>query len=191
MAHKPVIVHVIDSLTRGGAETLLVNLLPALAERYEIVLVTLKPETDFPRDAIAVKQLYCLDYGGTKSLPAAAWKLRRIIRSHRPALVRSQLYVASIVARLATPRGVPLVFSIHNPMSEDAYRLNRLALPLEKLTYRKRHALIGVSRSALEDFDHWVGIKGKSYLLYNFINDAYFAAPRVRTSVAPALRLVG
>jgi glycosyltransferase involved in cell wall biosynthesis len=187
---KPVIVHVIDSLTRGGAETLLVNLLPALAHRYEIVLVTLKPDSDFSRDAVAVDRRYCLDYRGTASLAACAWKLRRIIRRHRPALVRSQLFLASIVARLATPRSVPLVFSIHNPMSEDAYRLNRLALPLEKATYAARHALIAVSQSALDDFDRWVGIRGKSFVLYNFINEAYFAAPRIRSAPGPAVRLV-
>jgi glycosyltransferase involved in cell wall biosynthesis len=187
---KPLIVHVIDSLTRGGAETLLVNLLPALAERYDIVLVTLRPDSDFEHDQLAVKALYCLGYTGSRSLPACAWKLRRIIRRHRPALVRAQLFTASLVARLATPRRVPLVFSIHNPMSEDAYTKNRLALPLEKLTYRKRHALISVSRSALDDFEQWVGVRGQSFVLPNFINDAYLEAARVRRTLGKPLRLI-
>jgi glycosyltransferase involved in cell wall biosynthesis len=187
---KPVIVHVIDSLTRGGAETLLVNLLPALADRYDIVLVTLRPDSDFPPEQVAAKRRYCLGYTGSRSLPGCAWKLRRIIRRHRPALVRAQLFTASLVARLATPSATPLVFSIHNPMSEDAYSKNRLALPLEKATYRRRHALIAVSRSALQDFDHWVGIKGKSFILPNFIADAYFEAPRIRREVGTPLRLV-
>lgn len=190
MPAKPVIVHVIDSLTRGGAETLLVNLLPALAERYDIVLVTLKPDSDFRSEEVAAKAHYCLGYTGSRSLLACAWKLRRIIRRHRPALVRAQLFTASLVARLATPRATPLVFSIHNPMSEDAYTKNRLALPLEKLSYRKRHALIAVSKSALEDFDQWVGIKGKSFVLPNFINDAYFHAPRIRGAIGSPIRLV-
>jgi glycosyltransferase involved in cell wall biosynthesis len=190
MPAKPVIIHVIDSLTRGGAETLLVNLLPALADRYDIVLVTLRSDSDFPSEQVAAKAHYCLGYTGSASLPASAWKLRRIIRRHRPALVRAQLFTASLVARLATPRRIPLVFSIHNPMSEDAYSKNRLALPLEKLTYGKRHALIAVSKSALEDFDAWVGIRGKSFVLPNFIADSYFEAPRVRRSVGSPIRLV-
>jgi glycosyltransferase involved in cell wall biosynthesis len=187
---KPVIVHVIDSLTRGGAETLLVNLLPALADRYDIVLVTLRPDSDFPREQVAAKALYCLGYTGSGSLLACAWKLRRLIRRHRPALVRAQLFTASLVARIATPRATPLAFSIHNPMSEDAYTKNRLALPLEKLTYRKRHALIAVSKSALDDFDRWVGIRGKSFVLPNFIADAYFEVARIRRTVGSPLRLV-
>ncbi|MEA3002016.1 MAG: hypothetical protein QOH81_804 [Sphingomonadales bacterium] len=187
---KPTIVHVIDSLARGGAETLLVDLLPDLAALYRIILVTLRPESDFPADEIVCEARYCLDYRGAASLAGCALALRRIIRRHRPDLVRSQLYLSGIVARLATPRGTPLAFSIHNPMSQDAYCRNRLALPLEKLTYRKRHALISVSRDALEDFDRWVGIRGRSYILYNFINSAYLAASRIRRSAGPALRLV-
>jgi glycosyltransferase involved in cell wall biosynthesis len=187
---KPVIVHVIDSLTRGGAETLLANLLPALADRFDIILVTLRADSDFPPEQVAAKAHFCLGYAGSASLPACAWKLRRIIRRHRPALVRAQLFTASLVARLATPRRIPLVFSIHNPMSEDAYTKNRLALPLEKLTYGGRHALIAVSRSALEDFDKWVGIRGQSFVLPNFIADSYFEAPKVRTAVGSPLRLV-
>ncbi|MEA3062726.1 MAG: hypothetical protein QOJ94_2507 [Sphingomonadales bacterium] len=190
MPAKPVIVHVIDSLTRGGAETLLVNLLPALADRYDIVLVTLRPDSDFPPEQVAAKEHYCLGYTGSRSLLACAWKLRRIIRRHRPALVRAQLFTASLVARMATPRRIPLVFSIHNPMSEDAYTKNRLALPLEKLTYRKRHALISVSRSALDDFERWVGVRGQSFVLPNFINDAYLQAARARHTLGTPLRLV-
>lgn len=190
VAAKPRIVHVIDSLTRGGAETLLVNLLPELAPHYDVVLVTLTPDSDFDPALVICKERHCLGYTGPASIPSCAWKLRRIIARHRPALVRSQLYVSSVVARLATPSRTPLVFSIHNPMSQDSYKANRLALPLEKLTYNARHALISVSRDALDDFDRWVGIRGSSYILYNFINPRYFDVGRVRTAVAPQVRLV-
>jgi glycosyltransferase involved in cell wall biosynthesis len=187
---KPTIVHVIDSLTRGGAETLLVNLLPALAERYDIILVTLGAESDFPPEALVCRERHYLGYTGTASLPLCVWRLRRIIRRVRPSLVRSQLFMSSVVARLATPRCVPLVFSIHNPMSEDAYSKNRLALPLERLTYARRHALIGVSESALRDFQQWVGVKGPSFVLHNFINQAYVEAAQPRDAVGTPTRIV-
>lgn len=177
---KPRVVHVIDSLVRGGAETLLVNLLPDLSEHYDVVLVTLKPDLEFPREEIAAFELHCLDYRGFASIPACAWRLRRLISRHRPRLVRSQLYLSSIIARLATPASVPLAFSIHNPMSLDAYDRNRLALPLEKLTYRRRHHLISVSEDALDDFRRHVGLKGPTHLLPNFIKEAYVERARAR-----------
>lgn len=183
MKEKPVVVHVINSLARGGTETLLINLLPALNEKYQIILVTLEPENDFGEDKIICKQRYCLHYKGSKDLLSCAIRLRKIIRKHKPQLVRSQLYISSIVARLATPRNVPLVFSIHNPMSHDSYEKNRLALPLEKITYRRRHHLISVTGDALQDFDRHVGIKGPSHVLHNFINQKYLEKAAVKTNL--------
>ena len=62
-------------------------------------------------------------------------------------------------------------------MSHDAYLKNRFALPLERLTYRRRHALIAVSRYALDDFDRHVGVKGKAFVLHNSIAEAFFERP--------------
>ena len=49
---KPVIVHVIDDLGRGGAETLLVDLLKDLGDHYDIVLVTLTNYSEFDESEI-------------------------------------------------------------------------------------------------------------------------------------------
>jgi glycosyltransferase involved in cell wall biosynthesis len=177
VSRRPRIVHVIDSLGRGGAETQLVGLLPLLAEHYDITLVTLMPDSDFPPEAVIAADRHCLGYTGFKSLPRCVLALRKIIRRVRPDLVRSQLYLSGIVARAATPAGIPLVFSIHSSMSHDAYLKNRFALPLERLTYRPRHALIAVSRYALDDFDRHVGVKGKAFVLHNSIAEAFFDRP--------------
>lgn len=190
MSRRLKIVHVIDSLGRGGAETLLVGLLPLLAERYDITLVTLTAESDFAPDAVIASGRHCLGYTGIGSLPRCVLALRRIIGRVKPDLVRSQLFLSSVVARAAAPATIPLLFSIHNPMSQDAYGKNRLALPLERLTYRPRHAVMAVSADALADFDRHVGIRGKSYVLHNAVDEAFFAVSRVRSSFAPPLRLL-
>jgi glycosyltransferase involved in cell wall biosynthesis len=190
VSRRPRIVHVIDSLGRGGAETLLVGLLPLLAERYDITLVTLTAESDFPPEAVVAPARHCLGYTGFKSLPRCIVALRRIILGVKPDLVRSQLFLSSVVARAATPASIPLLFSIHNPMSQDAYGKNRFALPLERLTYRGRHAVMGVSADALADFDRHVGIKGKSFVLHNAVDEAFFRVSRVRSAFAAPLRLV-
>jgi glycosyltransferase involved in cell wall biosynthesis len=189
-AAKPKIVHVIDSLARGGTETFLINLLPSLLERYEIVLVTLKPECDFTPEQLRGVQVHCLHYTTARSIPRCARALRKMVQSHRPQLVRAQLYLSGVVTRMAVPRDVPVVFSIHSRMSDDGYRANRLAAPVERLTYRKRHHLISVTADALKDFDDWIGIKGPADILYNFISPAFHASSRVRTGIGKELRLV-
>jgi glycosyltransferase involved in cell wall biosynthesis len=189
VSRRPRIVHVIDSLVRGGAETLLVGLLPLLAADYEVILVTLTADTDFPPESIVCAERHCLGFTGSKSIPRCALALRRIIARTRPHLVRAQLFASSLVARLATPASVPLVFSIHSAMSKDAYEKNRLALPIERLTYRRRHALIAVSQDALADFDRHVGIKGKAFVLHNMIDDAFFESARAPDSWQPGMPL--
>lgn len=183
------IVHVIDSLALGGTENQFLSLLPDLARDHEIILVTLKDDdrTDFGE--LPVTRRYCLNFTGPRSLPATAWRLRRIIAREKPDLVRAQLYWSSVAARLATPRSVPLVFSIHSTMSEDGYLKRREALWLEKLTYRSRHRLISVSRHALEDFDRHVGLKGPADVMTNFV-DPQFAASGSRKPIGGRLRLV-
>src|SRR6185312_3834445 len=130
------IVHVIDSLQVGGTENQFLALLPELACDHEIVLVTLDDRDRPGLGELPVSRRYSLAFSGPKSLLRCAIKLRKIIAAEKPDLVRSQLYWSSIIARLATPKSVPLIFSIHSTMSADGYVKNRAALWLERLTYR-------------------------------------------------------
>ena len=178
MTEKPVIVHVIDDLGRGGAETLLVDLLKDLQYYYTIVLVTLTDYSEF--DALEVKcaYRYSLGYKGKLSLPRTIKRLRKIIRKHRPVLVRSQLYWSTIVARFACPRNIPLVFSVHVTLSDGSFTFTRkgaILKWLEKRTYKSRHFLVGVTQEVIDDYDKTIGIRGTHYVLHNFVNDAYFA----------------
>src|SRR3712207_2204964 len=70
------IVHVIDSLGRGGAETMLVDLLPDLASTYDVVLVTLGQQVDFPREQIVCSKMVNLHFKGVFDLPATIRELK-------------------------------------------------------------------------------------------------------------------
>ena len=84
MAEKKTIVHVIDDLSRGGAETLLVDLLRDLGNYYNIILVTLMPNTEFNESEINCQYRYCLNYKNRFSSLASVIKLRKIIKKHKP-----------------------------------------------------------------------------------------------------------
>ena len=171
---KEKIVHIIDNLERGGAETMLVSLLKEMTKSYDIILVTLSDQCDFDLDEIYCTEKYCLDYKTIKDLPNAVFKLRKIIKKYSPILVRTQLYWSTIVGRLATPKRIPFIFSIHNKLSIDAFGANKLSYYLEKLTYRKRHTLISVSEDSLTDYCNYIFVNGKSVILNNFVNDKFF-----------------
>ena len=174
---KKTIVHVIDSLGRGGAETMLVALLPDLNKIYNVVLVTLNHVEDFESGQLKVYKRYSLDCTTKFDMIRAIFKLKKIIKQHKPSLVRTQLFWSTIVGRLATPVYTPFIFSIHSKLTLDAFKGKPLYYLLEKLTYKKRHNLLAVSRAVLSDYGKVIRIKGETYILNNFVQQEFFKQP--------------
>jgi len=75
---KKTILHIIDNLGRGGAETMLVTVAKQLKD-YNNIIVTLHPENEFGSD-VKCDQLICLNLSSNYFIPAAAIKLRKIIK---------------------------------------------------------------------------------------------------------------
>jgi glycosyltransferase involved in cell wall biosynthesis len=187
---KKRILHIVDGLGHGGAETLVITLLKALSDDYEIHLIVLgKPHTLLN----AVPGNVCtklLNFKGYKDLPKCILFVRRYIRQNNICLVHSHLYWSNVVSRIATPRKVPVFNCIQNISSMASYAANRASLYLDRLTYGKRHYIIAVSKVVLDDFDQWVGLKGNSIVLYNIIGDEFFKAEPKRHFSTTAVRLV-
>lgn len=174
---KQTIVHVIDDLGRGGAETLLVDLLKELQIRYNIILVTLTSYSEFDEKEITCQYRYSLGYNSKLKLPIAIYKLKKIIKKHKPVLVRSQLIWSTIIARMACPKKIPFVFSVHVTLSDGAFKFTKKGIILkwlEKLTYKSYQTMIGVTEQVVKDYNNAIGLKGKHYVLSNYVNDEYF-----------------
>lgn len=189
---KKRIVHVIDDLSRGGAETLLVDLLPDLQAEYDIILVTLYNRSDFNADQLICKDRISINYKGVKDILPAARRLRRIITQYNPDFVRSQLFWSTIITRLACPRNIPLFFSVHATMNEDpiaAHKKHFLKL-LEKLTYRKSQKMIGVTQAVIDSFIKIHPKHGSTFLLHNFVRDVFFSMQRRTDLSNGVLKLV-
>jgi glycosyltransferase involved in cell wall biosynthesis len=172
------ILYVIDSLSVGGAERLLVETVNNLPE-FRIVVVTLYPGNDLLPE-LSCHAVHCLHFSGKLGMPAAVFKLRKLINRYRPALVHSHLLWSTFVARLATPKRIPFYFSVHSTLSKDAFEKNKLSLLLEKLTYKPWHTAIFVSEFVKNDYDQLVGLRGPAQVLYNFIPDQFFQNFRLK-----------
>ena len=101
-------------------------------------------------------------------------KIRRIIRKHRVDIVHSHLFDATLLARLAVSKNISFFFTVHNILSKDAFEINRFSAFIERLTYTKNQTIIAVSKEVLRDYDEWIGIKGKSHVLYNYVSQKFF-----------------
>jgi glycosyltransferase involved in cell wall biosynthesis len=163
----------IDTLAVGGAETLLVGIINGL-DGYEHHIMTLNgPGVLLQQIKVQHKHIN-LDIHSYRKVFARSGQVRSYIKENKIDIVHSHLYMSNLMARLGTPKRVPLINSIHAISSLAAYKVNKMTLYLEKWSYRKRHIIIAVSKAVLDDFDEWVGLKGKSHVLYNFIDDKFF-----------------
>jgi glycosyltransferase involved in cell wall biosynthesis len=86
------------------------------------------------------------------------------------------LYWSTIVARLATPRHIPLVSSIQSSISDGIEYQKKWICWLDKLTFRWRKSImLGVSAYTLNDYFSFLNIKPyKKHVLYNFVDTDIF-----------------
>lgn len=172
------IIHLIDSLSIGGAEVLLKNTLQLLSE-FSHTVVYLQEHDALKGEISALgAPTICLSHRGWKDLISSVRKLRKIIKEVQPDVVHSHLFYATLIARLALPGSVPLVTSLHSSFSKDVFESSRLALWVERLTLRKRHNLVSVSEFVLRDYLQWVSFNGNKYVLYNFLPAKTFRTPQ-------------
>jgi glycosyltransferase involved in cell wall biosynthesis len=183
------LLHVIESLGVGGAEQLLVGIINDL-EGFEHHLIILDDE-DSLRSSIKVPvEFKNLAIKSKIGFIRSIGKVKKYIRDQGIDIVHAHLYRAIILARLATPRNIPLFNSIHAISSEAAYKGSKKSLYIERLTYRKRHHIIAVSKEVLNDFEKHIGIKGRATVLYNYIEEKFFL-PVPKTEFGPGpLKLV-
>lgn len=171
---KYTILHIIESLGIGGAEILLTESLKDINnDDYRHIVVYMRsPNTLLPE--VKADKVYCLKYKGKRNILMCILKLRKIILKEQVDLIHAHHYWPTIVARLAKPQKLPFLFTVHNPLSNDAFSLNFLSLYLEKLTYKSSHHAIFVSDTVKSDYQKFIRLKLKHTVLYNFVTDAFF-----------------
>jgi glycosyltransferase involved in cell wall biosynthesis len=171
---KPTLLIVIDNLQKGGAEILLVGILPDLNKRFNVVLVTLSAECDFSDEEILINEKYVLGFRNKFDLIIAASRLKKIIRQIQPSLIHSHLFYGSLVARWACPSDIPLIYSLHGEMSKNVFNNSKLLTFLEKKTIKKNHAVMAVSNGVLKDYENSIGKNHHAFVVKNYISDVYF-----------------
>jgi glycosyltransferase involved in cell wall biosynthesis len=189
---KKTILHIIDNLGRGGAETMLVTVTKQLGD-FNNIIVTLYPENEFGED-LKCDQLICLNLQSNFHIPAAAFKLRKIIKENNVDIVHSHLFWSTVVARLGTPKKIPLITTIHSFVASSLeYRPWRMHV-IEKLTYKVRKSIIvAVAKGALDEYFNFINVKPhKACSLYTFVDPAVFNEENniQKENVSPVFRIV-
>jgi glycosyltransferase involved in cell wall biosynthesis len=171
---RKTILHFIVSLERGGAETMLVQVLKELKE-FNNIVVTLSDKNHFKNDLECDKYI-CLSEPAFRTLPISILKFKSLIKKYKPDLVHSHLVSPNFIARLATPANIPLINTIHTSVSQAIDYKKPFIRFLEKFTYNYRKPIIiSVSNTAMNDYFNLLRIKpNEHYVLHNFVNEKKF-----------------
>ena len=115
------LVHIIDSLSRGGAERQLLLLHEGLRKAgHESIVGYLGPPAPLKDDFPSVPDLHDLGVGGgLRKGPAAAAAVRRFIQKMRPDVVHSSLMYSDYAVAAAVLPGVPKVATLCNVLDID------------------------------------------------------------------------
>jgi glycosyltransferase involved in cell wall biosynthesis len=166
------ILHIIDSLEIGGAEVLLTGVVTSMKE-YNHVIVTLTGKNAFEKQLIRYK-IYSLGYKNKLSIPASIRRLKKIMKDHKVDIIHAHLLPSTFLARFANSGDIPFFFTVHNILSKSAFKLSTLSFLLEKFSYKADQRAIFVSEDVREDYHNKIGIKGREFLLHNFVEDHFF-----------------
>lgn len=163
------ILHLIDSLGYGGAETLMMNYIPQMQD-HDHVISTLSGINLFPQVAGRFKY-YNLDGSPTKDLFPIIYKLKKIISKEQIDIVHSHSYWTNIISRLVTPKNKKLINHYH--FADFDTRLHnykvKMQLKIDQTITHCNLQRIAVSEyvySILKKHFH----KSKNNCLPNFVN---------------------
>jgi glycosyltransferase involved in cell wall biosynthesis len=139
------ILHLITSLERGGAQTMLTRLVLNLdRERFAPVVVSLLDD-GFHAAELAASGIPVMGLGMRRGMPSPGglMRLRRIVANERPALVQSWLYHADLLALFAGGT-TPLAWNIRcsTMAGDDTLRLRAILRALAWASRRPAAVLV-------------------------------------------------
>lgn len=145
MQTKPVAIHFIDSLFRGGAQRVVVDVVEALPQ-FQHVVCYWSDEDDLKPDLISRGALLVqLPFKGVWTFPVAYWVFLKTMLRHRPAYIHSHMFIPNLFVRFLPRIGFVSLSTYHGScLSEKGFKGSVIRL-LERLTYWRTDCIITVS----------------------------------------------
>lgn len=173
------ILHVITSLHTGGAERLMVDLLPRMADQgHEVHLAVFdSTHTPFYKALEATGKVAIHDFGGSVYSPRQISRLIRLIRSLHADIVHThntspQMFGA--IASIFVSKKVAFVTTEHNT---DNRRRNALWRPIDRWMYTRYCRTICISSEALTALEAHIGSHPqRDIVIPNGVDTARFTA---------------
>lgn len=158
--------HVIETLGRGGAEQALVNLLPALAERLDVHACAMRePYSHAEALERAGVPVHLLDLSYELDVVRGAAKLAALAHRHRYDVVHAHLFAAELaVALLPAPRGRPKKLVTFHNVGYDYWVADTAPKRLRRAAHgailrATMSAATSVSRAGADSYQRHTGLR--------------------------------
>lgn len=172
---KPVVLHIIDTLGRGGAEKLLVNVVNALDKDFDNIVLYFSSPHDLQSE-IKNAKVICLDIPfSIDKLLKIANKIKKVVSQYNVSIIHSHSYWTNMAVRFARTKNVKKVQSYHNAVYDTMWekRTIKLLALFDKITYSGNIKLIAVSDYVKSILERKLNYKNVT-VLKNFIDDPDF-----------------
>ena len=170
---------------------MLVSVVKELPE-YENSIITLFSNNHF-NDELKCDHLYNLDLRLIDLLffPIVVIRLKKLFREINPDLIHTHLYWPTVLTRMAAPKSIPVVTTIHSFVSQMEDYKKWYLKGFDRFTYKLRPTvIIAVSKCALAEYFSFLKVKrGKTFCLYNFVDISRFR-PKENRVQNGAVRIV-
>ena len=171
------VLHIIDSLNKGGAEFLLLNSIKYLHVKHPSIinyLVTLRESGDLINEIKKIAETYNLEFKGLKDLIKTTKKLNFIINKLKIDVVHSHLVDSTIISRLAIPKGVKLVTTYHSVLyNPHTVNYSKLRFIIDKTTSYKTDWNIYVSNTVRNHIIDRISPSNPGSVLVNFPSPSF------------------
>lgn len=139
-----VVLQVIDSLYRGGAQKVVLNIVRALPQHKHIVCYWTN-ETDL-RDEFLEEDvtLIQLPFTGTRTFFKTYFFLRNVVAKYQPDVIHSHMFIPNLLTRLL-PKKFALISTYHGEVLVKTGIKDWLVRALEKWTLSRSDVVIAVS----------------------------------------------
>lgn len=196
------ILHIINDLNNGGAERLLVEVLPLLKEKYGIQLevLQLSDKNSVPEYVEMLKRggitVHSLTHDSIYS-PKLIFLLRRFITRNRFDVIHVHLFPAMYYTALAG-FGTQNVFVFTEHSTQNRRWERKFFQPLERAIYSCYHKIIAISPAIEKKLTDWTGQHTKIVLIRNGVDIAKFMIAKAYTkeeiaaslNINPSLKLL-
>ena len=174
------ILHVITSLGTGGAERLLVDLLPRLRDfgnEVELLVFNGK-DTPFMNELSAAGiTIYKLGTRANVYHPTYLWKLWRFLRSHHYDIVHTHNTACQLFAAVASVMCPVKLFTTEHS-STNRRRGKWLLGHIDRWMYRRYHTVVCIAQSTLDNLVAHLGYRpNRIMVINNGVDTMRFQAP--------------